>query len=358
MGKIIHNAIATFFKLFVPIVYITFILAGLACALVSALIEYQVFSELFKLSNSGTLLLSVSFLLVFAFESTKIFLIFLHKQYSITGNSAYITDKRGFVGLRFMLIFISIVATLIFSFYNLQNPEYDKQLTLSKDDMQLQYQFDLKQLNNSFDTQIAIQIKSVDAAIQKYEQRMKAEQKHLFRDSKEYRGPRYLAAKEAKEKQEQLRIQLINDIDEKRRIAIKQLTLEKGEKLKQAKGDLTTFQNAGNKMLLATLRIVNMSNTFPDVQYVLIVGLISLMLSIGMEFIIWSSFTVLAIHHGDIFDFGIQTQKFKTASEASLDIDKTEAENWVKSAQQKAKIIVNGVRKQSKSTVNNIKDNL
>lgn len=358
MGKIIHDAVASFFKIFVPVVYVTFILAGLSCAFVSAIIEYEVFSELFKLSNANTIFFSVSFLIVFAFESTKIFLIFLDKQYSITENGAYMTDKKGFTRLRYVLIFISVLATLIFSFYNLQSPEYEKQLANSKGDIQQQYEFDLKKVNETFDTQIAMQIKTVDAAILKYDTRMKNEERHEFKNSKEYRGPRYKAAQEAKQTQEQLRIKLINNINTKRRDAIEKLAQGNELKVTNAKGELTNFQNSGNKMLLATLRIINMKNTFPDVQYVIIVGLISILLSFGMEFIIWSSFTVLAIHHGDIFDFGIQTQKFKTASEASLDIDKTEAESWVKSAQQKAKTIIGGLRNQSKASVNEMKNKL
>lgn len=358
MGKIIHDAIANFFKIFVPIVYVTFILAGLSCALVSAIVEYEVFSELFKVSNSNNLFLSVSFLIVFAFESTKIFLIFLDKQYSITQNGAYMTDKSGFTGLRYVLIFISVLATLIFSFYNLQNPEYEKQLANSKGDIQQQYEFELQKLNESFDAQIALQIKSVEEAIQEYDRRMKNEEKHQFKNSEEYRGPRYKAALAGKQRQEQLRVELINAVNIKRREAIAELSKGKEAKVNNAKGELTTFQKAGNKMLLATLRIINMKSTFPDVQYVLIVGLLSLLLSFGMEFIIWSSFTVLAIHHGDIFDFGIQTQKFKTASEASIDLEETEAESWVKSSQKKAKAIINGLRNQSKESVEDLKNNI
>ncbi len=351
MGKIIHNAISAFFSLFVPVVYITFILAGLSCALVSAIIEYEVFSELFKISTSETIILSVPFLVVFAFETTKIFLIFLHKQYTITGNNSYISDRRNFVGLRWVLIIISFIATLIFSFYNLQSPEYDSELNVAKQDVQKQYEFELQELNKSFDNQIASQIVSVDNEINKYDQRMRDEERHKFRNSEEYRGPKYQAAKAEKLLQEQRREAIINSINQDRRIAIDNLNNNRVSKVESKEDALSSFQKAGNKMLLATLRVINVKHTFPDWQYVLAIGLLSLMLSVAMEFIIWSSFTVLAMHHGDIFDFGIQTQKFKTATEASLDIDQTEVESTIEKNRRSARTVFNSIQKQARDTV-------
>ena len=77
MRKLIHNGISGFFKVFIPITYLVFIMAGVLAALVSALIEYQVFSELYiKVTNTSGFFKLIPLFLVIAFEVTKVFLIF------------------------------------------------------------------------------------------------------------------------------------------------------------------------------------------------------------------------------------------------------------------------------------------
>jgi len=258
-----------------------------------------------------------------------------------------------------VLILISVVATLIFSFYNLQSPEYDQQLVKAKDEMQQQYKFELEKLNASFDQQVNTQVESINESIALYEGRMTTEEKHKFKGSRqEYRGPRFREAKKNKEALEERRALLINTINNQRRLAIIDLNKDRDLRVNSIEGELTTFQKAGNKMLLATLKIINLKNNFPEWQYVVIVGFLSLMLSIGLEFIIWSSFTVLAIHHGDIFDFGITAQKYKNAAEAEVDISETEAEGMVKKAKRQAEVMVKGLKRQAKESVSKMKNKL
>ena len=65
---------------FVCLVYILFLFAGVVCGLISGLIGYEVFAELYKKVTGATLpFFSLPLLIVFSLEITKIFLVFLDK---------------------------------------------------------------------------------------------------------------------------------------------------------------------------------------------------------------------------------------------------------------------------------------
>ena len=73
---------------FVCLVYILFLFAGVVCGLISGLIGYEVFAELYKKVTGTTLpFFSIPLLIVFSLEITKIFLVFLDKQASLTNNA-------------------------------------------------------------------------------------------------------------------------------------------------------------------------------------------------------------------------------------------------------------------------------
>ena len=68
---------------FICLVYILFLFAGVVCGLISGLIEYEVFAELYKKVTARNLpFFSIPLLIIFSLEITKIFLVFLDKQAS------------------------------------------------------------------------------------------------------------------------------------------------------------------------------------------------------------------------------------------------------------------------------------
>ncbi|NER12899.1 hypothetical protein GWK08_05575 [Leptobacterium flavescens] len=350
MNRIINNVISGFFKGFVPVTYLTFIIAGLISALVSGLIEYQVFLELFPKNNGGSkwLILSIPLLIVSSFEITKIFLIFLDKQSQISNNINYKVDQSKFRYLRYILIFISFFATLIFSYYNLQNPEFDKVIEKRKAELDEQYEAELKEINNSFDKQINLLTQEIDRQISVYDTRMITEERFKFKNSQEYRGPRFNEAKKNKENQEKRRLAIVENTNIKRRNEIKSLFDKIQLEKQKASEELNQSNTSGNKMLSATLRVLNLNAKFPEWQYIMIITILSLIMSAGLEFIIWSSFTVLAINHGDIFDFGIQTEKYKNATEAEIIIDNVQSKSDIKKARNYASNIINTVKSTAK----------
>ena len=347
MNKRIHKFISSFFKGFVPIIYMIFILAGIISALVSGLIEYEVFSELYKKSigDSSWLIFSVPFLVVISFEIVKIFLIFLNKQADISANSHYRKDKKHFLNLRYILIFVSFLSTLIYSFYNLQNPEYENLLEQKKTELTSKFELDKDAIVDTYDSQLEIQTKEIDAQIALYDGRMVTEEDFKFSGRQEFRGPRFEEAKRNKEAQEKRRNEIINNVNNNRNIKIGELSAKlEADKLK-AEDNLNKSNIAGNKMLKATLG--TFKKNFPEWSYILIVLLLSLILSIGLEYIIWASFTVLAMNHGEIFDFGIQAGKYENATETEIKMNQADANKETQTIANLARSIVNTVKDKS-----------
>ena len=122
------------FDFLIPIFYLVFIVAGFVCALISGLIEYLVVKDLF--SESGLEFLkniSIPLLIVFAFEATKLFLVF----YKDTADA-----KKGyyFSHMRWGLILFSVFCTLLFSFEKLNNPRKDEEISRQREIVEKEYQ--------------------------------------------------------------------------------------------------------------------------------------------------------------------------------------------------------------------------
>ncbi len=307
---IIDLLISAFFKIFVPITYVAFILAGLFSALVSGLIEYKVFAELFPkdMQNDTMLLFSIPFLIVVSFEVTKVFLIFLDKAYQQSKNEIYLENQVYFRSLRVVLIAVSIVSTLLFSFYNLHNPEYGNVLSKVSQEIEKDFDKQIELLNANYDKQIKQQIEPLNQEIATYNGRMKTEEGFKFQGRQEFRGPRYEEAKRLRKETEDRREQVIIAINNLRNKDIAKLNDEKNRRIEENKNELKTSSASGNKMLSATLQVVNMDSEFPQIQYILIIAFFSLLLSFGLEYIIWAAFTVLAINHTNIFISKIMEQ--------------------------------------------------
>jgi len=362
MGSTINSKISAFFGIFIPITYIFFILAGFISALVSAFIEYQVFAELYQKSIiTRGVFLSIPFLVVFAFETTKVFLIFLNEQYTKSGNKDYIDEKSHFLRLRYALIFISIISTLIFSFYNLHNPEYDTVYENTKGEIESKYNSLVDEVNSSYDNDLKSQVAPISRDIQSYDTKMTTEEDYKYRGRQEYRGPRYNEAKKLRAESIEKRNEFISKLNKERRTKIYELREQQNSEIGKIKDDLKTSSASGNKMLLSTLQIMNMKVEFPQWQYILIIFILSFLLSIGLEYIIWAAFTLLAINHGDIFELDINSKnwvgKHKIVKESIDDMDNVEVNSYIKRTNKWLKSIFNRASKMAKhyrDDINNI----
>ena len=361
MQRIIQIIISAFFKILVPLSYITFILAGIMSALVSALIEYEIFDELYQKNVAETdFLFSVPLLIVIAFESTKVFLIFLNKQYTKSGEESYLKDKAHFKVLRVVLITISVVATLIFSFYNLHNPEYDKVLAEEEAKIEKRYT-ELKDIaSKSFDEELERKTFQYveDNKIQQAE--IDKQKGIYFRGTNEFRGEKYDEATKLKAENFENINRVTKEVQSDRRQKIQELLDDEKREKEDAKNKLQTSSSAGNKMLTATLQILNMEAEYPQIQYILLILLLSVLLSVGLEYIIWSAFTVLAINHGDLFQLDINrkdwSEKHKMMNDTIDKMNKTEAKSFGNRAKNWRKAFVKDAKNKARKFRDDIND--
>ena len=194
-----------------------------------------------------------------------------------------------------------------------------------------------QEANTRFDNQLTSSIAPYkeDNLIQQEE--IDRQKKILFKGSNEFRGSGYNEATRLKGNNITKIVQLTSTIDSLRLSEINRLTdLEKNE-IDSLKKSLKTSPSSGNKMLSATLQVINMKVDFPQKQYVLMIGILSLILSVGLELIMWSAFTVLAINHGDFFTINLQSIDLKTQHKTINETVENMTDNNAKSYEREAK---------------------
>ena len=359
MRKLIHNGISEFFKVFIPLTYLVFIMAGVLAALVSALIEYQVFSELYiKVTNTSGFFTLIPLFLVVAFEVTKVFLIFLNKQYTQRNETSYLKDKNHFLILRTTLIIFSVVATLIFSFYNLHNPEFESQKESELLKINNKYDKLKTDSDNSFTTQYKNQIVPYeeDNIIQ---QNKINRQENIYKiGTTDYEGQKWNEATNAKKDNLKTITNIYANVEKERREKNELIENQRSKEINEIESTLQTSTKSNNKMLGATLQIFNGTVEFPQTQYLFLIGILSLLLSVGLEYIIWSSFTILSINHGEIFEFGIIRDKYKNTTDVEIDIEDIQNKTDSKKAKQHAESILERTKNKARDIIRNLRNDL
>ena len=232
---------------FICLVYILFLFAGVVCGVISALIEYEVFAELYKKVTATSLpFFSIPLLIVFSLEVTKIFLVFLDKQANLTKNEGYTSDRGTFNRIRILLIATSGICTLIFSFYSLHNPEYEKQLASRTQAAKNRYTEQLEQINTEFNKRMA----GIDAEVEMWRQRLDREAQRVINGISE--GPRYKAYEKQYNQAIEKRDKLRDQHETARLQQITELTQVHEQNLRNAAEGLKNSRTVQNKMISAT----------------------------------------------------------------------------------------------------------
>ena len=285
---------------FICLVYILFLFAGVVCGLISGLIEYEVFAELYK-KFTGTSLpfFSIPLLIVFSLEITKIFLVFLDKQASLTKNDGYIGDRATFNRIRILLIVTSGICTLIFSFYSLHNPEYEKQLAEKTQVARNHHTEQLEQIDAEFNKRIV----GINAEVEMWQQRLDIEAQRVVNGISE--GPRYKAYEKQYNQAVENRNTLRGKHEAERLQQITELNRTHEQNLRSIAAELENSRTVQNKMLSATLQVFNSGPNYPQWQYLVAIVLISILLTVALESVIICSFRILAIYHGELFELNL-----------------------------------------------------
>lgn len=312
LNRFTGSVISFFMNQFICLVYIMFLFAGVVCGLISGLIEYEVFAELYKKVTATNLpFFSIPLLIVFSLEITKIFLVFLDKQANLTNNEGYIRDRATFNRIRILLIGTSGICTLIFSFYSLHNPEYEKQLGEKTQAARNRYTEQLEQIDTEFNKRMA----GIDAEVEMWRQRLDREAQRVINGISE--GPRYKAYEKQYNQAIEKRDKLRSQHETARLQEITELTQAHEQKLRNAAEDLKNSRTVQNKMLSATLQVLNSGSNYPQWQYLTVIVFISILLTVALESVIICSFRVLAIYHGELFELNLSR---KTTSQKMQDI--------------------------------------
>lgn len=300
LNRFIGGVIRFFMNQFICLVYILFLFAGVVCGVISGFIEYEVFAELYKkITGTGLPFFSIPLLIVFSLEITKIFLVFLDKQANLTHNEGYISDRVTFNRVRILLIVTSGICTLIFSFYSLHNPEYEKQLAEKTQEASSRYTEQLEQIDTEFEKRMA----GINAEVEMWRQRLDTEAQQVINGVSE--GPRYKAYERQYNQAIQNRNELRGELESNRLQQVKELNRAHEQKLTSVAESLKNSQTVQNKMLSATLQILNSGPNYPQWQYLVAIVFISLLLTVALESVIICSFRVLAIYHGELFELNL-----------------------------------------------------
>lgn len=291
----------------IPFLSFLFIMASLASVIVSGLIEYQVISEFYqKHIDSSFFYVLIPIMIVMAFEISKLFLIFFHKQADISNVERYEKSRNQFVTIRFILIFVSFLCTFFFTYYNLYNPEFENQMSIIKEDINEQYNTILNKINQDYEDEMSRYQKQVDYWTEK-----------LARESRNVgpggvnEGPIFRSyerkLKDAKETLAEMQVALSNQRNQK----IAELENWKQAQIDKA-AEITKASSVSHQQMIASaLKMFNPN--YPVSLYVLSIFVITLLISMSLELIIWAGFTFVVIRYDIIVSANRKIQEEEKA---------------------------------------------
>ncbi len=273
--------------------YIFFVTAGVVSVSASALIEYKVVSEFMssKVDKSFSL---VAFFVVFAAEIVKVFSIYLNKWYTISEEESY-TSGNIYKPLRFALITLSVVCTMVFLFSELHNPEYEEQVNQAIQQANALYENRLANINADYEQRL----EGISSQVKFWQQELAKEVKNV--QGRTSIGARFEGYKllydESVRKLQSRRRRLEHERSE--RVGALERWHQQG--IAKKKESLRTDTSSHNSLISDVLELINGTPLYPRQHYMLVIVVFSLLVSIVLELIIVYVFHVLAVEYGDLY---------------------------------------------------------
>jgi hypothetical protein len=360
MKEIISRLMVGIFKVLVPLFYIFFVFAGVSCAIVTAVIAYQTVSDLFP-KDAKIWIFSIPLLIVISFEVTKVFIIFLNKQYTDSNNQKYLVNKSWFLFLRGFLILISGIFTLLYTFYNLHNPELSNKLSQEK--IQIDQSFDKQRedIGKFYDQQIDVLNSDYDRQILPYQLEMKNQEKFRFPDGT-FIGQNWEAANRNVQNINNNRIAALAKNGEQRTSTLADIETKRIESIKNSEINLKSNNASSNKMINSMLEVVTDNPNYNKRFYLISIILLSILISFGLEFIIWGAFTVLAVDHGESFSSDMErksmVEKVKDISASADAIHQAEIKTMKNKFRNFGDAMISIVKRKSKDDIKKAKEDL
>ena len=115
-------------------------------------------------------------------------------------------------------------------------------------------------------------------------------------------------------------------------------------------------------MLNAMLEVVTFNPNYAKGYYIFAIFILSIIISFGLEFVIWGSFTVLAIEHGEFFTSEMKRttmeEQVKGVSATVDAINQTEIKSMKRRLQDSFDAVLNIVKSKSKENIQKAKDDI
>jgi len=212
-----------------------------------------------------------------------------------SGNQKYRTGNIYNI-LRCSLITLSVVCTLIFLFYQLHNPEYERQVSRAISEADAEYDRRLGNISADFDKRL----QGIGGEVDAWQQQLAVEVQNVRGGVAE--GVKFKAY-------EGLYNKAVSGLNSRRT----QLELERAERVSdleewheegvaRVKEKLRTDSSSHNPMISAVLQVLGGTPQYSMKYYTLSIVLFSLLVSVVLELIIVYVFHVLAVNNGDMFE--------------------------------------------------------
>ena len=325
--------------------YVAFILAGVASAIVSSVAEFEIIRAFYP--QHGILdVTTFAVLVVLVLEVVKVFLVFFNRAYSNANSESYAAVRPIFNSIRYTLVIISLISMQLFTLYGLNNPEYESQLARAQASLRASHNEHVGQINASFTSRKKDQFALDDADVQLWRAKMEFEMNNVVGRTWEgkYFGSHKGRFEEAKklqgDNQRQLEIERLN--------AVSRQDSAFRTELETVKGRLKTDPASQNRVLSAALQVINGGPEYGYWQYALAVMIVSVLLSVTLESTIWVVFTALAITYGDTFtsslQLGSEVDKYAAAGRTIVDMDSADTNAFRERVTREKRTILDTVR--------------
>lgn len=278
------------------IIYVVFIFAGIGCAVISGMIEYSVVSEILPKYS-----FIIPLCIVLSFEVSKVFLIYFNEK-SILLKTKTKEELSILILLRRGLVMVSAFCTLLFTFYNLYNPNHaeliNKEIARETQGyLNIRQQFVANQSKEKGEM-----LEPYRAAISRVDSDLEREKNFRYSDGT-YVGPRYKQILERRsESVENLNI-AIKKISEQQNKDLAEFDKSHQLKIKTLEQEVLNNMAANakydNKIVAALLMTIWNQAEYPRSMYILISVIISLTISIGLEGVIYAAFKVFSMTPSD-----------------------------------------------------------
>ncbi len=174
------------------------------------------------------------------------------------------------------------------------------------------YQVRIQKLHIHYNERIKNIKETYGAEIENWQKKMIGEQEFTYHDQT-FKGPRYADFEQKWITAALNRDAKVASLENDMLAETSRLEEEASLGMIEARAKLKMDPSSANKVVSATLQVINMDSDYPKSQYLLCIAVLTLLLSIGLEYVLWGGFSVLAMMYGDVFinAFQVMNEKVK-----------------------------------------------